>query len=69
MGPLVSRTQHDKVGYIEAGKQEVLCLPAAAAFAVAARVEGGFVEPTVFTGVTDTMRIAREEISACDEAC
>jgi betaine-aldehyde dehydrogenase len=64
MGPLINKAQHDKVlDYIEIGKREGAVLacggnvPALQGFA-----DGFFVEPTVFTGVTDTMRIAREEI-------
>jgi betaine-aldehyde dehydrogenase len=64
MGPLVSKAQHEKViGYIEAGKQDGAVLacggnvPSLQGFQ-----DGFFVEPTVFTGVTDAMRIAREEI-------
>jgi acyl-CoA reductase-like NAD-dependent aldehyde dehydrogenase len=61
-GPLVSKEQLDRVtSYIEAGKE-------AGAEAVtggdgAASGDGGyFVPPTLFTGVSDDMRIAREEI-------
>lgn len=62
MGPLVSQKQYDRVtGYIEIGKSEATLhygggRPAGAP-------EGGyFVEPTVFTGVPTSARIAREEI-------
>src|SRR5260370_10617555 len=60
MGPLVSREQFDRVkSYLEVGKKE------------GAKVEiggdtgsgkGYFVNPTIFTGVKNNMRIAREEI-------
>lgn len=61
LGPLVSKTQYDKVmGFIEAGKHE------------ASLVCGGgrppgfnagyFVEPTIFTGVSPDARIWKEEI-------
>ena len=62
MGPLVTAAAQERVlGYIESGKQE------------GARVEfggdtpagleaGAFVNPTLFTGVENNMRIAREEI-------
>jgi acyl-CoA reductase-like NAD-dependent aldehyde dehydrogenase len=60
-GPVVSKEQYERVSsYIEAGKE-------AGAEAVAGgnggNGEGGyFIEPTLFTGVTDDMKIAREEI-------
>jgi acyl-CoA reductase-like NAD-dependent aldehyde dehydrogenase len=64
-GPVVSKEQHERVlSYIAAGRD-------AGAEAVAGGADGGagatsnggyFVEPTLFTGVTDDMKIAREEI-------
>ena len=59
-GPLVNRTQFDKVmGYIEAAKAEGARLVCGGA----AGNEGAlFVQPTVFADVTDDMTIAREEI-------
>ncbi len=64
MGPLVSKTQLDKVaGYIEIGKSEGARLIAGGDTLSLQGMEGGyFIEPTVFTDVTDDMRIAREEI-------
>jgi betaine-aldehyde dehydrogenase len=64
MGPLISRAQHEKVvGYIEAGKAEGATLAYGGGTPRLQGFEGGFfVEPTVFAGVTDQMRIAREEI-------
>ena len=59
-GPQVDRAQFDKIlGYIESGKRE------GATLAVGGRrhgAKGFFIEPTVFTNVSDTMAIAREEI-------
>ncbi|MFL5342140.1 MAG: aldehyde dehydrogenase family protein [Gemmataceae bacterium] len=59
-GPQVSQEQFDKVmGFIKAGQKEgaqMLC----GGNRVGDR--GYFIEPTVFTGVTDDMKIAREEI-------
>lgn len=59
-GPQVSQEQFDKVmGFIESGKKEgakMLC----GGERVGSR--GYFIQPTIFDGVTDTMRIAREEI-------
>jgi acyl-CoA reductase-like NAD-dependent aldehyde dehydrogenase len=60
VGPLVSEEQRQIVlGYIEAGRQGGATL--AAGGGVPDR-PGYFVEPTLFTGVTNDMRIAREEI-------
>ncbi len=58
-GAQVSQEQFDKVmGYIELGKQEANCV----AGGERAADTGWFVRPTIFTGVTNDMRIAREEI-------
>ena len=60
MGPLVSAGQRDRVlGYIEAGTSE-----GAVPTAIGATTppDGYFVPPTIFTGVSDSMTIAREEI-------
>ena len=64
MGPLVNKAQHDKVtGYIAIGKKDGATLHCGGGVPKLQGFEGGFfVEPTVFTGVTDSMRIAREEI-------
>lgn len=64
MGPLISRAQHEKVtGYIAIGREEGAELRAGGGVPSLQGFEGGFwVEPTVFSGVTDDMRIAREEI-------
>jgi betaine-aldehyde dehydrogenase len=51
------------VGYIETGKHDGATLACGGNVPSLQGLGGGFfVEPTVFTGVTDTMRIAREEI-------
>ena len=64
MGPLISQAQHEKVlGYIAIGRQEGATLAHGGGVPSLQGFEGGFfVEPSVFTGVTDSMRIAREEI-------
>ena len=64
MGPLVSAAQLAKVtGYIEAGKAEGANLACGGDRPHLQGLEAGhYVEPTVFTGVTDSMTIAREEI-------
>ena len=59
-GPMVSEAQMEIVlGYIEKGVSEGATL---AHGGKRADRDGFFVEPTVFTGVTDDMTIAREEI-------
>ena len=59
-GPQIDQTQFDKImGYIDAGKQEGARL-AAGGGRVGDR--GYFIEPTVFSDVTDNMKIAQEEI-------
>jgi len=62
MGPLVSHAQQGKVlSYVDVGRQ------AGARLAMGGGVpkgyeQGAYVEPTLFAGVTNDMRIAREEI-------
>jgi betaine-aldehyde dehydrogenase len=60
MGPLISPAQREKVlGYVARGQEE----GAVRADPPRAMPEGGwFVPPVIFTGVTDGMTIAREEI-------
>lgn len=64
MGPLTSQMQLDKVmRYIAIGKDEGARLACGGGRPEMQGMEGGFwIEPTVFTDVTDDMRIAREEI-------
>ncbi|TIW99221.1 aldehyde dehydrogenase family protein, partial [Mesorhizobium sp.] len=64
MGPLVNKAQQEKVvSYIATGRQDGAALACGGSVPSLQGFQGGFfVEPTVFTGVTDTMRIAREEI-------
>jgi betaine-aldehyde dehydrogenase len=64
MGPLVSAAQRDKVlDYIRVGEAEGATLALGGGAPALQGFENGFfVEPTVFTGVADGMRIAREEI-------
>src|SRR5262249_34143942 len=59
-GPQVSQEQYDRVmGYIQAGQKE-----GAKMHCGGKRVgsQGYFIEPTIFSGVTDDMKIAKEEI-------
>ncbi|MGA3230522.1 MAG: aldehyde dehydrogenase family protein, partial [Candidatus Binatus sp.] len=61
MGPLVSKEQHDRVkGYLKAGKQEGA--KAKTGGEPGKQEAGYFIQPTVFTGVNNQMKIAREEI-------
>ncbi len=63
MGPVVSRQQMDTVlSYIESGKQEGARLVAGGGRASVGNGKGYFIEPTIFDGVTNRMKIAREEI-------
>jgi len=56
-GPVVSQEQHERVmSYIQSGIEE------GAERVVGGDGDGLFVRPTLFTGVRDDMRIAREEI-------
>jgi aldehyde dehydrogenase (NAD+) len=59
-GPQVNKEQFDKVmGYIDAGKKEgAKCVTGGDRWGE----KGYFIEPTLFTGVTDKMKIAEEEI-------
>ncbi|MGI9020318.1 MAG: aldehyde dehydrogenase family protein [Solirubrobacterales bacterium] len=60
-GPLVSAEQFDRVtGYIDSGLEEGA--EAVVGGAPSGNDDGWFVSPTLFTGVSDEMRIAREEI-------
>jgi acyl-CoA reductase-like NAD-dependent aldehyde dehydrogenase len=64
LGPLVSREQFERVkGYIDSGVQEGAELAAGGSpDGEGANGGGYFVDPTLFVGVDDSMRIAREEI-------
>jgi aldehyde dehydrogenase (NAD+) len=60
LGPLISRPQQQRVlGYIEAGVAEGARLVCGGS---AGRDTGFFVEPTIFAGVDNAMKIAQEEI-------
>lgn len=64
MGAIVSRAQQQKIlSYIEIAKNEGATLAYGGKVPSAPELQGGFyVEPTVFTGVSQDMRIASEEV-------
>jgi aldehyde dehydrogenase (NAD+) len=64
LGPLVSKKQLERVtGYMRAGAEEgAQAICGGSRLTEGALAQGYFVPPTVFTGVTDSMRIVREEI-------
>ncbi|MBI1840502.1 MAG: aldehyde dehydrogenase family protein [Verrucomicrobia bacterium] len=63
MGPLVSRAQQQRVlGYVRAGADEKASALSGGKAPGGELAEGFFVEPTVFAGVNNQMRIAQEEI-------
>jgi acyl-CoA reductase-like NAD-dependent aldehyde dehydrogenase len=64
MGPLVSQEQYDKVrGYLSLGKKEgARATTGGEAATEGDFAKGYFIQPTVFTGVKNSMRIAQEEI-------
>ncbi|WP_158795553.1 aldehyde dehydrogenase family protein [Pedobacter sp. L105] len=63
LGPLVSKKQYDRVQqYIKLGVEEGAELLVGGEGHPEGLEAGNFVKPTVFTGVTNDMRIAREEI-------
>ena len=63
VGPMVSQKQWDRVqAYIRLGLEEGATLVAGGEGRPDDLERGWFVRPTIFTGVTNAMRIAREEI-------
>ncbi len=64
LGPLASRDQFDRVkGYIEQGSAEgAITVSGGEQKCSDQLAQGYFVSPTIFSGVSDSMRIAREEI-------
>jgi len=63
-GPQVTKAQYERVlGYIESGKSEGATLAMGGeAFKNVGGGKGFFIAPTVFTNVTDSMKIFREEV-------
>ena len=63
IGPMVAQRQQDRVrGYIEAGQQEGARLVVGGTGLPDGVDRGWYVKPTLFAGVDNGMRIAREEI-------
>ncbi len=64
IGPIATRAQFNKIlDYIEiARKDGATCVLGGTALTGAQYGQGQFIAPTIFTGVTNNMRIAREEV-------
>lgn len=63
IGPMASQRQWERVqGYIRLGQEEGAALLAGGVGRPAGLDHGWFVRPTIFAGVTNQMRIAREEV-------
>ncbi|MES0099095.1 aldehyde dehydrogenase [Mesorhizobium sp. M0019] len=64
VGPITTQAQREKVlSYLGIARREgALCVLGGGKPASSELAEGWFVEPTIFTGVNNTMRIAREEV-------
>ena len=63
LGALINKRQCDRVyEYVEIGKAEGATVAGRQAARRPRAAAGNFIEPTVFAGVTNDMRIAQEEI-------
>jgi aldehyde dehydrogenase (NAD+) len=63
LGPLISAKQLERVmGYVAIGQHEGACMAAGGKRLGGDLAGGYFVEPTIFSNVANSMRIAREEI-------
>ena len=63
IGPVISKTQYDKIiNLIESGISEGATLAAGGPDRPNGLNKGYFIKPTIFTNVTNDMRIAKEEI-------
>ena len=63
IGPVISKTQYDKIiSLIESGISEGATLAAGGPELPNGLDKGYFIKPTIFTNVTNEMRIAKEEI-------
>lgn len=64
VGPITTQAQSEKVlGYLDVARSEgALCVLGGGKPKHAELADGWFVEPSIFTGVNNNMRIAREEV-------
>jgi aldehyde dehydrogenase (NAD+) len=64
VGPITTHAQRDKVlSYLGIARREgALCVLGGGKPDAAELADGWFVQPSIFTGVNNTMRIAREEV-------
>lgn len=64
VGPVTTQPQYDKIlSYIDIARKEgATCVLGGRPYTAEATKGGRFIEPTIFTGVTNDMRIAQEEV-------
>lgn len=64
VGPVTTQPQYDKIlNYIDVAlKEGATCVLGGGPYTAEATKGGRFIEPTIFTGVTNDMRIAQEEV-------
>lgn len=64
VGPVTTQPQYDKIlSYIDVARKEgATCVLGGRPYTAEAAKGGRFIEPTIFTGVTNDMRIAQEEV-------
>jgi len=64
VGPIATRPQYEKIlKYIDIAKSEgATCVLGGRALTSGEFAKGNFIEPTIFTNVTNNMRIAQEEV-------
>ena len=64
VGPVTTQPQYDKIlSYIDVARKEgATCVLGGRPYTAEATKDGRFIEPTIFTGVTNDMRIAQEEV-------
>ena len=64
VGPVTTQPQYDKIlSYIDVARKEgATCVLGGRPYTAEATKGGRFIKPTIFTGVTNDMRIAQEEV-------
>ena len=64
VGPVTTKPQYDKIlSYIDVARKEgATCVLGGKPYTAETTKGGRFIEPTIFTGVTNDMRIAQEEV-------